>query len=236
MTRPVLLNNVDHRDLRIITTRGAAWGDAVTSVPVFPDEFRSAQAHFPIVFQKTEDGTGLQPIALLGFEPGHNLFLGPQGWDAHYLPMALEREPFLIGRDGEELLVHVDLDSPRVSRHEGEPVFLPHGGNTGYLDRISSLLLAIHEGFERTPAFVNALLELELLESFVLDAELPDGSQSRLAGLYTIDEERLTRLPGTALQQLAQAGHLLPLTMCVASLSHFRDLIEREGRRRRAAA
>jgi hypothetical protein len=236
MTRSVLLNNVTHKELRIITTRGAGWGDDVMSVPVFPDEFRSLQAHYPIVFQKSGDGTGLQPIAMLGFEPGQNLFLGPQGWDAHVLPMAIERQPFLIGRDGDELLVHVDMDSPRIGSTEGEPVFLPQGGATDYLDRVNSLLLAIHEGVQRTPVFVNALLERDLLESFVLDAELPDGSQSRLAGLYTINEEKLARLPGSELEALSRAGHLLPIYMAVASLSNFRDLIERQARRQAVLA
>ena len=36
MTRIVLLNNVDHGDLRVSTARGAQWGEAVNRVPVFP--------------------------------------------------------------------------------------------------------------------------------------------------------------------------------------------------------
>ena len=51
-----LLNNIDHRDLRVLTRRGAAWGDDVMSCPLTPDEFRQAQAHYPIVFQA--DGAG----------------------------------------------------------------------------------------------------------------------------------------------------------------------------------
>lgn len=230
MTRSVLLNHAAHHDLRIVTSRGAAWGDDVMSSVVFPAEFRSVQAHYPIVFQKTSEGTGFQPVALFGFEDRQNLFLGPKGWDADYVPIAIERQPFLIGRADQELLVHVDLDSPRVSRTEGEPVFLPHGGTTEFLERINSLLLAIHEGVQGLPAFVDALLAHDLLESFVLDIELTDGSEHRLAGLYTIDEDRLGALGGAALQALNAAGHLMPIYMVLASASHFRDLIERRNR------
>ena len=35
--------------------------------------------------------------------------------------------------------------------------------------------------------------EHDLLESFALDVELDDGAQHRLAGFYTINEERLRR-------------------------------------------
>jgi len=229
MTHTVLLNNVEHADLRIVTSRGADWGDDVMSALVFPAEFRSVQAHYPIVFQKSIDGS-FQPIALFGFEQGQNLFLGPEGWDAHYVPMAIERQPFLIGQAGEELVIHVDLDSPRVSRTAGEPVFLPHGGQTEFIDRMNSLLLAIHEGVQATSSFVEALLVNKLLESFVLDVERANGSQARLAGLYTIDEDRLTALDGAALESLSRAGFLHAAYMVVASMSHLRDLIERQNR------
>ena len=68
-----------------------------------------------------------------------------------------------------ELMVHIDLDSPRVSRTDGEPLFREHGGTTEFLERMNSVLLAIHEGLDGTPPFVAALLEHELLESFVFD-------------------------------------------------------------------
>lgn len=234
MTNSILLNNVTHKNLRINTRRGAAWGDDMMSAVVFPDEFRNVQAHYPIVFQKSADGTGFQSIALFGFREGKNLFLDSKGWDAHYLPMSVERLPFMIGIDGEELLVHVDMDSPRIingiGTEEEVPVFLPHGGNTEFLDRMSSLLLAVHEGVQATPAFIQALLTHNLLESFVLDIELPDGSSSRLAGLYTIAEERLAALEAKALESLHRAGYTQAIYMVVASMSHLRDLIERQNR------
>lgn len=233
MANTVLLNNVDHHQLRVVTSRAAEYGDNVMFVLTFPAELRDLQAHYPIVFRKTFDGIGFEALALLGFEDGENLFLGAQGWDAHYLPLAIERQPFLIGVAGDELMVHVDLDSPRLGTgtSTGEAVFLPHGGSTEYLERINSTLLAIHQGLQATPAFISALLSHELLESFVLDIELDDGSQNRLAGFYTINEERLASLGGAALESLSRAGYLQPIYMALASLSNLRALIERKNRR-----
>lgn len=227
MTRNVLLNNVEHKDLRIITKHGAAYGDDVMYAVTFPSEFRNLQAHYPIVFQKSHDGTSFQPVALFGFQVGQNLFLRGDAWDAAYVPLAIERQPFLIGVDRGELMVHVDLDSPRVSLSEGEPVFLPHGGTTEYLERASSMLQAIHHGLQSNAGFTAALLQHELLEPFALDIERPDGSQNRFAGFYTIHEERLQNLGGAALASLHQAGYLFAIYMAVASLSRLRDLIER---------
>ncbi|MGZ5201156.1 MAG: SapC family protein [Telluria sp.] len=233
MTHPVLLHNVEHKDLRVITSRGAAWGDDVMCSLTFPLEFRHVQAHYPIVFRRTADG-GFDALALFGFEDGENLFLGAGGWDAHYIPLAVERQPFLIGRHGDELNVHIDIDHQRVSRTEGLPLFLPFGGTSEYLERINSVLRTIHGGVQAMPAFAAALAEHELLEPFVAEIELKDGSHHRLMGYHTINEERLQALPGAALERLSRDGHLQPIYMAVASLAHFRGLIARRERRHAA--
>ncbi len=226
MTNTALLNNLEHKDLRIDTRRRIGLGDDAMFALTFPDEFRNVQAHYPIVFRKTAEG-GFQPIALFGFKDGQNLFLDEARWDAAYVPLSVERQPFLIGVSGDELMVHIDLDSPRVGTDIGEAVFLEHGGTSEFLERVNSVLLALYEGLQRTPAFVAALLEHDLLESFTLDVELDDGSRNRLAGFYTINEERLAGLDGAALGRLNQAGYLQPIYMAVASVSNFQALIER---------
>jgi len=223
------LNNVDHKNLRVVTTRGAAYGDAVMSALTFPAEFRDLQACYPIVF--AQDGNGsYDAIALLGFEQGENLFLGPNGWDTPVIPLTVQRQPFMIGR-GDELSVHIDLDSPRVRDGgiEGEALFLTYGGTSEYLERISSVLRTIHDGLAASRAFVAALVELELIESFVLDVELDDGSQNRLAGFYTINEDRLAQLSADQLAALHGKGYLQAIYMAVASLAQFRALIQRKN-------
>lgn len=236
MARTVLLNNVDHQDLRVSMRRCAEYGDDVSFAVTFPAEFRDLLAHYPIVFQKLASGLGFEPVALLGLEEGRNLFLGPEGWQAGHVPLAIERLPFYIGREGDELLVHVDLDHPRVGAPDGEAVFLPHGGSSELLQRATSVLLAIHQGLESTPAFVAALLEHELLEPFTLETEGPDGAPLRLTRFYTVHEERLRALPGAALEALSRAGHLQAAYMALASLSQLRPLIERHHRRQATRA
>jgi hypothetical protein len=232
MAKPVLLNNIDHKDMRVQTARGALFGDNVMSALTFPSEFRDIEACYPIVFRKAGDGS-FEAHALFGFQEGENLFLGLDGlggWDAPYVPLAIERQPFLIGVNGGDLMVHVDLENPRVSDSTGERVFLPHGGTTEYLERVNSTLLAIHQGLQQARGFLAALLEHQLLESFVLDIELDDGSQNRLAGFYTVNENRLAGLSGDVLERLNRAGYLQAIYMVIASMSNFRNLIERKNR------
>ena len=225
-----LLDNITHKDLRVITQRGARWGDNVMSAPVTADEFRSLQAHYPILFQP--DGKGsFQPVVLFGLQEGDNLFLGADGedgWDADYLPLSMQRLPFSIGVADDELRVMVDMASPRISGGaEGEAVFLPHGGTSEFIERANSVLRTLHEGLESTPEFIQALLTHELLEPFTLDVERPDGSLGRLVGYSMIREERLAALDAATVGLLHEADYLQPIYMAIASLSNLAPLIRR---------
>lgn len=237
MTNHVLLNNVDHKDLKVISTRSAEYGDDVQCAVTFFWEFRSIQAHYPIFFSK-HSGTGeFSAVAMFGFQGKENLFLGDTGWDAGYIPLSVRREPFLIGfqqpaagGDAEkEPVIHVDIDSPRVSENEGDAVFLAHGGISPFLEEINSVLNTINEGYPVHELFIKELVEHNLLESFALDIQLNDGSQSRLMGFYTINEDTLFELDGDALASLNEKGFLLPIYMAIASLSNIRDLIDRKN-------
>jgi hypothetical protein len=239
MTRPVLLDNVTHRHLRVRSERSAALGDARQSALALPAEFRQLQAHFPIVFQLVEGkatNEGFQPVALFGLEEGQNLFLTDTGWDAPVVPMALQRDPFMIGRAPDDSLqLHIDMDSPRIVRPEegevGTAIFMPHGGFSDYLDHVVQLMEHLHAQAQHLPVFIEALTRHQLLEPFVIDIETAGGEQGRLSGLFTIHEERLAALPGAALEALAREGHLLPIYMQIASLAQLPVLLERATRR-----
>jgi hypothetical protein len=228
MARHVLLNNIEHKAVRIDTRRNAALGDQVMYAQVVPSEFRQLQEHYPIVFAPGSQGD-LLPVALFGLRQGQNLFLQDDSWDARHLPHVIERQPFAIGNQDGELVVHLDLDNPRVGS-EGEALFLEHGGTSAYLDRISAVLSALNQGLPQVPVFMALLQEYQLLESFVLDFSLEDGAPQRLGGFHTLHEDRLSKLDGAALQRFQQAGLLEPLYMVLASLANFRSLIERFNR------
>ncbi len=234
--KPALLDNITHRHLRVHTERSAARGDARQWALALPAEFRQLQAHFPIVFQLVEGDAGFQPVALFGLEEGQNLFLTDTGWDAPVVPMAMQRDPFLIGRAPDDSLqLHIDLDSPRIVRPEegevGTALFMPHGGFSDYLDHAVRLMEHLHAQAQHLPVFIEALTRHQLLEPFVIDIETPDGEQGRLSGLFTIHEERLAALPGAALEALAREGHLLPIYMQIASLAQLPVLLDRATKR-----
>jgi hypothetical protein len=237
MTNNVLLNNVDHKDLKVITTRSAEFGDDKQCAITFFWEFRSIQAHYPVFFTKDAESNQYTAVAMFGFVDKENLFLNDSGWDAAYVPLSIRREPFFIGFQqsptggaaDKSPVIHLDMDSPRVSRKEGEDLFLAHGGISPFLDEINNVLNTIKEGYEVNELFLKALVEHDLLEPFALDVTLKDGSQHRMMGFHTINEDALFELGADVLADLNKKGFLLPIYMAIASLSHIRDLIDRKN-------
>jgi hypothetical protein len=234
-----MLNNIEHRDVRIRTRRSAATGDAVQYVMTFPLELRRAQAHYPIFFQKDPNTGKFFPMILLGFEQGENLFLGPDGWEPPYVPMSILRGPFLIGYqtspdhvDGRQAVITIDMDSPLItSQEDGEPLFLEHGGSAPYLENLTQLLEDIQLGLEMNESFIAALTDNDLIESVTMSVTLNNGAQRQLLGLYTINEDRLNELDGEIVAALHKAGHLQSIYMIMASHSQFNDLLHRRNSR-----
>lgn len=237
MARYEMLNNVEHRDVRIVTQRSAETGDAVQYVITFPLEFRRAQAHYPIFFQKDPNTGQFLPIILLGFEQGENLFLGANGWEPRYVPMSILRGPFLIGYqtnpdhvDGRHAVITIDMDSPLLtSAQDGQPLFLEHGGSAPYLENLTQLLEDIQLGLEMNTPFVQALTDNDLIESVTMSITLNDGAERQLMGLYTINEDRLNELEDEAVAALHKAGHLQSIFMIMASHSHFSAMLDRRN-------
>jgi hypothetical protein len=210
VTQHVLLTNTDHRDLRVITTRAADYGDDVMYAMTFPNEFRSVQAHYPIVFGKGRDGTYV-PLALFGFREKQNLFLRDGQWDASYLPVLTEHQPFLIGQSAKGKVIHIDLDNPRISRTEGERLFDDNGANTEFLQRKVSMLAAIDEGVATIPPVHCRASGAQPAGRVRTRHQIRDGGEKRFTGFHTIQEDRLKALSAEALGKLHSQGHLLSL-------------------------
>ncbi|HEU4959006.1 MAG TPA: SapC family protein [Sphingomonas sp.] len=227
MSGPVLLNNIDHADVRVRLGYGPAFGDAVNQIDLFPTEFEAAQRDYPIVFRRNPDG-GYRAVALLGLDRDENLFLDRGEWRARYVPALIQRGPFSIGvpRDGGEPMIHIDLGHPRISRNEGEPLFREHGGNAPYLDHIAKVLQLIYAGVDAAAPMFAAFDALDLIEPVTIDIELTDTRRYRVPNCHTIDRARLAQLDGEALAELHRNDFLRAAMWVSSSLGNVSRLIE----------
>ena len=237
MSKYLLLSQSAHSKLKVITDRGAVYGDSQMHAMTFPFEFRDVASSYPIFFAKDGESGQFYPLALFGFQRDENLYLKGNSWDASYIPLMVERNPFLIGfqqtsdaENGETTpVVSINIESSRVSETEGEALFTDSGEPTEYLQKSMHNLQAIHRGHKQNEAFIAALLENDLLEGFNLEITLKDGSNNRLEGFYTINEEKLTELQGDVLGKLHAQGFLQAIYMAVASFSRVTGLISQKN-------
>lgn len=242
MTNTVLLDNVKHADLRVRTGHGAEFGDNINLALVFPTEFVFVQREYPILFRREPNGA-LQAVALLGLDRGENLFLDASGWNARYVPAIQQRGPFVIGLHrkqvggavDQEPMIHVDLDHPRISANEGEPVFLRHGGHSAYLQRANRMLQLIYHGAELAKPMFAAFEAEGLIESMQVKVNLDERLQYTLPDFFTINQDRLAALDGAALERLNRSGYLQLAQWVCASLGNIEWLIELKNRKRAAA-
>jgi hypothetical protein len=235
MARPVLLNNIDHQHLRLVTGFGETYGDAVNQTTVFPTEFEALQREYPILFRRNEAGL-FRSIVLLGIDPQENLFLAGDRWDATYVPALHMRGPFSIGTpsgdaSGEPML-HVDLDHPRLAA-DGMPIFREQGGNSPFLERAIGALQSVYLGSQMSERMFPLFGELDLLAPVTLQLDLDTTRRVNIPDCFTIDMNRFRDLDGVALERLHREDLLRPAIWVASSLGNVQALLDRKLRRDR---
>ncbi len=238
MARHELLDNITHKDLKINLRYQPGAGFDHQMARIFPIELGALQAEYPLFFARNTDRDQYDLVALLGFESDENLYLGQGDWLAKSLPLSIERQPFLIGFEGQatspgsgQPVIHVDMDHPSISEEHGERVFLPHGGESVLLERMNEVLGLIHAGHGESDAFSRTLSGLDLIEPLNLEVTFANGEKTTLNGLYAINEDNLRQLNAESLDLLHQRGYLQHIYMLLASLPQLGALIERKNQK-----
>ncbi len=235
MTNHQILNSTEHRNLRISAGAGPELGDGVMACLAVPSEFRRLACEYPVLFRYDSEARSFSALALLGFEPGENLYVEGGRWDAAYRPLAMAVQPFLVGRprDGDGPgQVHIDMGHARIAAGgEGMRVFDDAGQATPYLEDIAAMLGALDEGYRASGDFFAALDRYDLLEPFSMDVTLDNGASHRLVGYHLVNEEKLAGLEPGVVAELHGAGYLEPIYMALASIGNLAKLVRRKNRR-----
>ena len=238
MANAVLLNNVEHADLKVSPVYGADYGDALNQMVVFPNEFEELQREYPILFRKDQNGR-LFPIVILGFDRDENLFLNDGGWNARYVPALRRRGPFAIGlpqgdQGDAEPMIYLNMDDARVGDANGLPLFLPQGGNAPLLNRVISALQTIHIGDPLSDAMFAVFSELGLVQPLKFGVNLSETESIDFPDVYGIDGERFAALDGDALGRLHNSGFLGCAIWALSSLENTNQLITLKNAKRAA--
>ncbi len=166
------------------------------------------------------------PVAVLGLQPGKNLFVAPDGrWLGPYIPAAFRAYPFMLANteDGQRVLC-IDEDSGRIGDGPaGESFFTEDGQATPALMEISNFLQQIEQNRLSTTIACASLQKHELIRPWPITWK-NEGGEEQITGLFQIDEAALNRLPNETLLEVREAG-ALPLAYCqLLSMQHLPEL------------
>ena len=228
-----ILDNKNHKDVKVITHFDDEFSEKINSALIFPNEIKAAQRDYPILFIKNPETGQFQSVVLLGLVAGENQYIN-NGWQASYIPAMINKGPFIIGfeekeENGEKVklpIVAIDMDNPRVNKKSGEPIFLEDGQASPYLVQVNQSLKTLHDGSQLNQEMFAAFLKNDLIEPVALNIELNNGEKISLQGNYTLNEEKLSQLSGDALTELHSSGLLRVAYFITASLDNIQRLVD----------
>jgi hypothetical protein len=228
-----ILDNINHKDIKVITHFDDRFSEKINSALIFPTEIKEAQRDYPILFIKNPETGQFQSVVLLGLVANENLYIN-NGWQASYIPAMITKGPFIIGFEEKEQngvkvkqpTIAIDMDNPRVNKNEGEAIFLEDGQASPYLQQVNQSLKTLHEGSQLSKQMFENFLKYDLIEPMTLNIELNNGEKISLEGNYTINEEKLAKLAGDALNDLHSSGLLRVAYLISASLGNVQRLVD----------
>jgi hypothetical protein len=226
-----ILTNDQHRSIAVDTRARPEYGDMVNRAIAFSVEFNELHREFPLLLRKTDEAPGFVAHAILGFEKDENLFVAQDRWTTTFIPATLARGPFSLGYvrgdNGSsapaEIKVMVDDQHPRL-RAGGEPVFLPLGGETPYLQGIKRVLQTVDAGLRADHLLYRELAAMDLLEEVKIEISVFPELRYDFSGCYSINQQKFAALGAEQLLKLHRQGLLGPCYFLMSSLGNFQKL------------
>jgi len=227
-----ILTNDQHRSVAVDTRARPEYGDMVNRAVALSAEFNELHREYPLLLRKTDEAPGFVAHAILGFEKDENLFVEGDRWISTYIPATLARGPFSLGyirpEDGGNapagIKVMIDEEHPRL-RAEGQPVFLPLGGETPYLQGIKRVLQTVDAGLRIDRLLYRELVAMELLEEVKIQISVFAELRYDFSGYHSINQEKLAALNAEQLLRLHRLGLLGPVYFLISSLGNFQKLV-----------
>lgn len=227
--KPVFLNAVNHRNLKVAPLRDFKFAKEANSALVVGEDFQEASRFYPIVFGKDQD-SAIVAVALLSLKTNDNLFVDEEGrWrEATYVPAYFRRYPFILAKgrpEAKQLTVCIDSAYEGFGKERGVQLFDGEGNQTEELKKTVELLTAFQAQFDRTRVMIGLLEEYGLLKEMTANITLPGGAKVGIPGLLIVDEAALLKLDDDKILKLVRPGYLALIYAHLWSLSNLKSLM-----------
>ncbi len=236
MAQLVVIDNKNHRKLRIDVNKAEQHGAMLNLVPAVMSEFINMAVQYPLVITKHADTGQFVFAAMLGFEADENLFWQDEQWQGLYLPLQIRRQPFFVNSAKEnsgkgDYVVCFDSDSPTISQDGEQTLFDENGEETEYFQQAKVCLAQLLRGEVDNKRLLKHLEKMSLLQVMKMEITFANQQSTTLKGLYTIDQEKLASLSAENISILHSEGLLQAIYTLITSLGQMHHLIDLKNKR-----
>jgi len=217
-----------HKNKKIKPINNFGFSKNVHIATVMAHEFPKVSATYPIVFIEDKENNEFKPVAMLGLEPGENLFLSNDGqkWNASYIPAIIRRYPFALAKSNEEnrFTVCIDESSEFLNEEEGEPLFNEDNTASETMDKVKQYLSELHQMDIFTNEFSKFLKENNLFTPLNMRVNIKNEMKN-IAGAFVINEERLNNFSDDKFLEMKNKRYLSVIYSHLSSLSQIERLL-----------
>jgi hypothetical protein len=216
----IVLKAEDHADYTVAETTDWRFAEKEMTLPLEAAEAPPASREYALFFREGKPGIH----ALVGIEPGVNVYVGADGrWQADYIPASLRVHPFQLAAPAStsgEFFLALKNEAPEVNNGAGHKVFI-NGVLSDFSRSRAALLTRIQRGKAATEKIVAAIRSYDLLEDIRLHLHFAGGEKRWLGGLQKVSEQKLNALPAESLMTLRDSGALKVIYAHLLSLHNL---------------
>lgn len=235
MSRFIPLNSNEHLTHGWQRFDSMAFAEQDVCAPIVLAELKMLLPHYPLVFIRSDEQR-FTAVVLHGMFAGHNMMVSPQGkWLVSYIPSVYRGYPFALQpfeQAGEpHFALCFDNDSglyreapEAASGHEC--FFVEDGQLSPAASGVLDFLRQRQRSQALTQTATDLLAELGLLQPLSWPFASPDEARPLVAGLYGVNEQRLSELKDDDLARLVRSGALMLAHAQLLSLPRF-DLLHK---------
>jgi len=223
--KPVLLDEKEHKDLKIKKPLDYSFMQEVEIVPLGFSEILPASMYFPVMFGIQEGE--IFPFAVLGVNQ-KNIFINKDGfWKVDVIPKVAQVYPFGIikhkEQDKEGWSVIVDV---AMSDSEGERIFEEDGEETVYFKSVKTELTDLAIDFQKAYEFCQEIYKEGCLKTINFEVTTKYGNMS-FKNVLIGNIENLKKIQPEKLYYFNSLGYLPLIYAVYFSVRNFKlfDLI-----------
>lgn len=234
MTILVELSNTTHKGLKVTPQSVANFATSQQIMRLRVPEVSKAVTNFPLFFSRNQHDGSWVLSALSSFEPMHNLFVENGRWNAIYQPTSLQTFPFYLmhsAKHEKSYTIGINESSDVFSNDAGDAIFDEAGRPSLYLSKAKKLLEADIKNDIETHRFLTQVQALDLFKAIDLQLIFADGRVQNIAGLNTIDEDKLQRLSPEQVTTLNENGYLIAIHAMLLSIYQLNLLLRKHNER-----